>query len=243
MPAPPGRKKSTATRSRTTRPSQARTTRETTEVDNNSSILGVLAAVLATALVMLLIFMGWRSIVDFDKSNDQLTAQEIREIVREESSGTPTSGQTVFADPVDETSSNASSDSFDKAYDVAGGIPYNGTDWNVDVAPDELEVFTGGPMSIDGTSLSGGETRGSVIVFLPDPNKVVHYTVNDVIAGSNWHASYRPLDPQSKSTWSALADFTVANMHKAPNCTPGKGCSVVDVLIVGPNGIIANWTA
>ena len=31
-------------------------------------------------------------------------------------------------------------------------------------------------------------------------------------------------------------------MQQPPNCTPGTGCKVIDVLIVGPNGVVAQWT-
>ena len=128
-------------------------------------------------------------------------------------------------------------------YDSAGGIPYNGTSWNVDVAPDELEVFTAGPASIAGVNLPGGIDRGSIIILLPGL-EVVHYEVTGVIPGSNWHGSYRPLsgDPAGEATWRALANDRVAAMQTSPNCTPGKGCTVIDVLVVGPdNKIVAQW--
>lgn len=128
-------------------------------------------------------------------------------------------------------------------YDSAGGIPYNGTSWNVDVAPDELEVFTAGPASIAGINLPGGIERGSIIILLPG-TEVIHYEVTGVIAGSNWHGSYRPIggNPSAEATWLSLANDRVAAMQTAPNCTPGKGCIVIDVLVVGPgNIVVAQW--
>lgn len=128
-------------------------------------------------------------------------------------------------------------------YDSAGGIPYNGTAWNVDVAPDELEIFTAGPACIAGVCLPGGETRGSIIILLPGA-QVIHYEVTGVIAGSNWHGSYRPLgDPTVEATWRSLALDRIAAMQKAPNCTPGTGCLTIDVLVVGPgNTVVDKWT-
>lgn len=129
------------------------------------------------------------------------------------------------------------------AYESEGGIPFNGSSINLDVAPDEVEVITAGPISVNGVMLPGGTTRGSVVIFLSDPNMVVHYEGTSVIAGSNWHASYRPQsDPTSESTWRSLAEFTVNNMLLAPNCSYGTGCTTIDVLVVGPSGIIDQWT-
>lgn len=126
-------------------------------------------------------------------------------------------------------------------YDKAGGIPYSGTTWAVDVAPDEIEVLTAGPACIAGVCLPGGTERGSLIILLPGA-EVIHYEVTGLIAGSNWHGAYRPLgDPANESTWRALANDRISAMQQAPNCTPGTGCKVIDVLVVGPNGVVAQW--
>lgn len=127
-------------------------------------------------------------------------------------------------------------------YEQEGGIPWSGAAWSADVAPDEIEVLTAGPANIAGVSLPGGVDRGSVIVFLPDPKKVVQYTVTGLVTGANWHGSYRPLtDPTTESTWRILANDRVAAMQEAPNCTSGLGCAIVDVLVVGPEGVVAQW--
>lgn len=127
-------------------------------------------------------------------------------------------------------------------YEQEGGIPWSGAAWSADVAPDEIEVLTAGPANIAGVSLPGGVDRGSVIVFLPDPKKVVQYTVTGLVTGANWHGSYRPLtDPTTESTWRILANDRVAAMQEAPNCTSGLGCVIIDVLVVGPEGVVAQW--
>jgi len=127
-------------------------------------------------------------------------------------------------------------------YESEGGVSYNGTTWSVDVAPDEIEVLTAGPATIAGVSLPGGVERGSIIILLPG-SEVIHYEVSGLIAGSNWHGSYRPVgDPTIETTWRSLAEDRIKAMQIAPNCTSGKGCVTIDVLVIGPgNKVVAQW--
>lgn len=124
-------------------------------------------------------------------------------------------------------------------YDVAGGIPYNGREWHGDVAPDEIEVFTGGPMTVEvidsqgkavKKAFPGGENRGTVILFV-GKDKVSPIRVDGVIPGANWHGAYRPVESPQKS-WQSLLDDRLGAMKAAPNCTPGKGCEQVDFLVI-----------
>lgn len=128
-------------------------------------------------------------------------------------------------------------------YESEGGIPYSGTTWATDVAPDEIEVLTAGPACIAGVCLPGGVERGTIIIMLPASDVVVHYTVTGLIAGSNWHGSYRPVvDPSIEATWRSLAEDRIRAMQIAPNCTPGTGCVTIDVLVIGPgNKVVAQW--
>lgn len=128
-------------------------------------------------------------------------------------------------------------------YENEGGIPYEGTSWSVDVAPDEVEVLTGGPAEIAGVKLPGGVDRGSIIILLPDEGGkvVVRYTVTGLLAGSNWHGAYRPiLDPGL--IWQSIADKTIADMQIAPNCSHGVGCNIIDVLVINQSGVVKQWT-
>ena len=125
-------------------------------------------------------------------------------------------------------------------YESEGGIPYSGTSWTADVAPGEVEVLTSGPAEIAGVKLPGGENRGSVIVLLPS-SKAISYTVTGLVTGANWHGAYNFGREITEADWRALADDRVAAMKAAPNCTSGKGCLVVDVLVVGPAGKVAYW--
>lgn len=128
-------------------------------------------------------------------------------------------------------------------YESEGGVPYNGKEINFDVAPDEIEIYTAGPVTALGIHLPGGTNRGSIVIMLNSSTTVVHYTLSDVIPGSGWHASYRPLGSVSdEATWRELADLTIKNMSIAPNCTPGIGCLVIDVLVIDHNGVVAQWT-
>jgi len=124
-------------------------------------------------------------------------------------------------------------------YESEGGIPYSGTSWTADVEPGEVEVLTSGPAEIAGVKLPGGENRGSVIVLLPS-SETISYTVTGLVTGANWHGAYDFGREITEADWRALADDRVAAMKAAPNCTSGKGCLVVDVLVVGP-GLVAYW--
>jgi hypothetical protein len=139
-----------------------------------------------------------------------------------------------MSDPAPETQNFA-------PYESEGGIPYSGKEWVVDVAPGEIEVFTGGPMTISGVSLKGGETRGSVLILLPGA-KVTRYTVTNVLPGSNWHGSYHPT-LVDESVWRALAnDRVTAMINSQDNCSLGLGCTTVDVLVIDSTGVVAQWT-
>jgi len=129
------------------------------------------------------------------------------------------------------------------AYESEGGVPYNGNEIFFDVAPDEIEVYTAGPVTALGIHLPGGALRGSIVIMLNSSTNVVHYELSDVIPGSGWHASYRPLGNVSdETTWRSLADLTIKNLSIAPNCTPGVGCQTIDVLVIDHNGVVAQWT-
>lgn len=129
-------------------------------------------------------------------------------------------------------------------YESEGGIPYNGNEWNVDVAPDESEVFTGGPAEVLGVKLEGGSNpdRGSVIILLPFGDKVINYTIKNVIAGSNWHGAIDYGRAPTEKDWKILVDDRVKAMMEAPNGTSGKGCQIVDVVVVQGDKIIFQET-
>jgi len=147
--------------------------------------------------------------------------------------------------PVGETEAGETpetNDTLPEPYESEGGVPYTGVTWTTDVAPKEIEVYTCGPARVAGVELSGGENRGSVIIVLPS-TKVVHYTIADVIAGSGWHGAYSFEHQPSETDWQALVNNRVAAMKKAPNCAAGNGCSIVDILVIGPGPLVVDqWT-
>lgn len=127
-------------------------------------------------------------------------------------------------------------------YESEGGIPYEGSVFNTDVAPDEMEVLTGGPADMFGVHLPGGEDRGTIIIMLPDSEGkvVVRYTVNGLLPGSNWHGSIRPL-VNPDLIWQSIADDRILAMQATPNCSHGTGCKTIDVLVVDQNGVVKQW--
>lgn len=135
----------------------------------------------------------------------------------------------------------ADSNAAPELYENEGGIPFNGTSISLDVSPKEVEVVTGGPMTINGRALPGGTDRGSVVIFLPG-SSVTSYKATEVVSGSNWHGSYSFGRTPTEVDWRALAEDRIAAMKQSPNCSTGKGCQTIDVLIVGPSGIVADWS-
>lgn len=129
--------------------------------------------------------------------------------------------------------------SIPEPYESEGGIPYNGSEWDCDVAPNEIQVLTGGPAEINGVKLPGGTNpdRGSVILLLPE-DIVISYTVRELIAGSNWHGAYDYNRVPTEDDWQLLVENRVEAMMEAPNGTSGKGCQIVDVLVVQGEKIV-----
>ena len=125
-------------------------------------------------------------------------------------------------------------------YETEGGIPYNGTEWNVDVAPGEIEVFTFGPGEVNGIAFKGGSKPdiGNIAILLPDPKgeKVVSYIIKDVIAGANWHGATQEKD------WRLIINDRVKAMKEAPNGPSGLGCQIVNVIVVQGDSIIYQGT-
>jgi len=198
-------------------------------------LTGVLGAILIGLLIWGLAFSGFTPKVV--ESTAEVTV-EVTRVVTVVVTPTP-APSSPSATPAAVAQAPSSGDL--PLYESEGGIPYNGTDWNLDVAPDEIEVLTSGPATVAGVKLPGGTNRGSVIVFLPASSEVVRYTATGLLPGSNWHGAYRPL-VADEAMWRRIAEDRVQAMMVAPNCTPGKGCKVVDVLVVGPTGKVAQWT-
>ncbi len=117
-----------------------------------------------------------------------------------------------------------------------GEIPVvaDGT-WDVAVDNGEIHVWTSGPVCVAGVCLPGGETRGSVVLMLPSEQP---YLLTGLVPGANWHGEY--LVPNNEQ-WQELADDRVNSMRLKGNCTDGLSCSIVDVLVVGPDGIVHQY--
>jgi len=127
-------------------------------------------------------------------------------------------------------------------YESEGGLPPSVTTWSFDVAPNEIEVLTGGPASISGVDLPGGANpdRGSVIIMLP-ADKVIPYKVTNLVPGANWHGAYDFGRKPTEEDWIKLAEDRILAMQSPPNGTSGEGCTIVDVVVVKGDQIVKQW--
>ncbi len=129
-------------------------------------------------------------------------------------------------------------------YESEGGIPYNGSTWAADVAPDEIEVLSVGPGSSTGVDFKGGANPdiGGIFIFLGNGNQVTHYTVENLIAGNNWHGAYDFDRPITETDWKLLTEDRVKAMMQPPNGTSGNGCDIVQVAVIKGNEVIFQQT-
>jgi hypothetical protein len=204
----------------------------------------VVICILIIALVIVMIFVSRWFIVNW--KNQPIREAQAVATTEETAVAVETTAQERSITEITKETSSASvaEGELPAFYETEGGIPYEGTSWNVDVAPNEIEVFTGGPCEINGVKLPGGTNpdRGSVVILLPS-SQVIHYTIKGVISGSNWHGAIDFVDkvPQEKD-WKALVNDRVQAMSVEPNGTLGKGCKVVDVLVVQGTNVVFQQT-
>jgi hypothetical protein len=124
--------------------------------------------------------------------------------------------------------------SFPKRFLSETGIP-NDTMLKVNVEPDTIHVITSGPVCFENICLPGGENRGSVVILLP---REEHYNLTHMVPTQNWHGAYYAQPDQ----WPPLAKERVTQMQMPGNCTDGKACSIVDVLVISEEGIVEHYT-
>ncbi len=128
-------------------------------------------------------------------------------------------------------------------YESEGGIPYNGSEWTCDVAPDEIECLSVGPGESAGVEFKGGANpdRGGIFIFLPG-KEVIRYQVKKLIEGSNWHGAYDYNRTPTEEDWKLLVEDRIQAMMQAPNGTSGKGCQIVDVAVISDGKVIFQKT-
>jgi len=130
-------------------------------------------------------------------------------------------------------------------YESEGGLPTSDSSWSFDVQPKEIEVVTGGPGMINNVKLPGGENpdRGFVIIMLPS-TETIRYEVTELWPGSNWHGAYKYGRTPTEADWRALKDNRVTAMMdpEIGNGKSGKGCSIVDVVVVQGDKVIFQET-
>lgn len=108
-----------------------------------------------------------------------------------------------------------------------------GTSTKIQVGEGEIHAMTAGTICVASMCLPGGTDRGSVVIFLPS----AVYNVTGLNPTYNWHGAYYA-DP---SQWEIIADQLAGEQKIPGTCSDGDGCSTVDVVIVGPEGIIGQY--
>jgi hypothetical protein len=108
-----------------------------------------------------------------------------------------------------------------------------GDSMTITVQNGEIHAVTAGTISVAGVSLRGGRDRGSVVILLPSAT----YTITELNPTWNWRGAFR-LEPNE---WNALAHVLAAQQRIPGTCSDPNGCNFVDVLVVGPDGIISQY--
>ncbi|KAA3654877.1 MAG: hypothetical protein DWQ04_33990 [Chloroflexi bacterium] len=109
----------------------------------------------------------------------------------------------------------------------------DGTSTKITVNEGEIHAMTAGKICVLSVCLPGGTDRGSVVVFLPDAT----YEVTGLEPLYNWHGAFYAKPDQ----WEIIADRLVSEQKIPGTCSDGDGCSVVDVVILSPEGILEQY--
>jgi hypothetical protein len=112
------------------------------------------------------------------------------------------------------------------------GIP-TGNSMTITVQNGEIHAMTAGSISVAGINLPGGRDRGGVVILLPSAT----YNITELNPTYNWHGVFR-LEPDE---WASLANVLAAQQMIPGTCIVPEGCAFVDVLVVGPNGVITQY--
>lgn len=106
-----------------------------------------------------------------------------------------------------------------------------GSTYSITAETGTLHIVTAGPICVEGVCLPGGEDRGSVIVFLPRQNP---YQLSNLVPRHIWHGAYFGQPDQ----WEELANIGISSMKDPAigNCT--NGCDILDLLVVGEQGVV-----
>lgn len=109
----------------------------------------------------------------------------------------------------------------------------NETFMTVTVPNGEIHAMTAGPICVADVCLEGGEDRGSVVIFLPEAS----YEVSGLNPTYNWHGAYYA----SVDQWQVIADKLVDEQKIPGTCDVSTGCGFVDVVVVSPTGVVAQY--
>jgi hypothetical protein len=106
----------------------------------------------------------------------------------------------------------------------------------------EVHAITSGPICISGTGVcfpggEHGQKRGSVVVLLPRDEP---YLLTGLVPLNNWHGSYYAQTSHAQALAETLVNVMRENSSSNVNCD--GGCNIVDVLIIGTDGVVASYT-
>jgi hypothetical protein len=124
-----------------------------------------------------------------------------------------------------------------------GGIPGAGeTELSIPVNFGEVHVITSGPVCVSGTEicLLGGvdsQKRGSVVVLLPRDEP---YLLTGLVPLNNWHGSYTAQTNHAQALAESWANEMTEKLPSNMNCD--GGCDIIDILIIGPDGVVESYT-
>lgn len=112
-------------------------------------------------------------------------------------------------------------------------VPKDSTTIQGYVPTGQIHAITGGTARVKDISLPGGVDRGSVIILLPEWS----YTVEGLNPNYNWRGMFK----LASDDWKALAKVLAAQQMIPGTCSDGDGCSTIDVLAVGPEGMVEQF--
>lgn len=110
-----------------------------------------------------------------------------------------------------------------------------GSEMSILVEAGTVQALTSGPICALGKCLPGGQTRGSVVILLP---RDVPYHITGLVPRKNWRGIYRASVEDAQS----IASDRARSMKSPGSCTNGSACNSVDVMIIGPTGILKEYT-
>jgi hypothetical protein len=222
----------------------------TRETNDNKRIWlrPLIIGVIIIVIFVLTLGYGFKFYNSWFKYGQKAEAEEktiVEETIVEEKAEpeTATIEEEEAAEVVEEISTAVPEGVIPEPYESEGGIPYSGSEWTCDVAPDEIECLSVGPGESAGVEFKGGANpdESGIFIFLPG-EEVIRYKVSKLFEGSNWHGAYDYDRIPTDEDWKLLVEDRVQAMMEPPNGTSGKGCQIVKVAVISGDQVIYQKT-